>query len=685
MHAVGEDVSGFVRQACFGQVDVRRLAGMMRGFEAADAEELVWTLIEERHCEQAAAVVVAAHVAGCAVSVAVLEPLLAYPFGVLGKYMALVRAVEGDLIDALMELWKSGRIDNQIELAFAYYIGRRCEEPPPEAVSQLRLMCRMTFNEATMSALGEVVRLYDDPELNKLGERHVELAKAHPQKHLFERMVIRPPLELLPERAARQVVIGRTVQRSGDEVGRNDPCPCESGRKYKKCCLRNGSRGGGKRPAVARKLTDDQFQALPPHEIIALDLDELNEARVVMAFETLVRFGWFDEAARVLGYMDERGVEEIVEHRGRMVERALFAGELDVVRHQTQFMDEEAAAQVEFDLLLGEEGVTVAELAEAALRVLRQEGGDELPDQADLAVALLRRHPPLGILVARGAMSGEDAKDADMLAQMVEEARDKLRLPAGDRASQIRDFWAEERMESELRDLLQRIETARQRKEAAEAEELRRKYAEARREREDFKAQLAKLQRQLERAEQPADKAPAHPAEPANPEETQHQVARLRQKIERLKGIIDEKNERQSALREQVSQLHERIEASEADGPHDSVDTAEAAFDALDAAEPDASCAVCMLPRFDAAFESAMGRLPSSVVRRAVESATELATADTAHWTDVKRLRTADVYTRRVGRHWRMFFRIEPEQASLVVLEVVSRQDFERALLRYRG
>jgi hypothetical protein len=72
-------------------------------------------------------------------------------------------------------------------------------------------------------------------------------------------------------------------------------------------------------------------------------------------------------------------------------------------------------------------------------------------------------------------------------------------------------------------------------------------------------------------------------------------------------------------------------------------------------------------------------------VRRAVESATELATADTAHWTDVKRLRTADVYTRRVGRHWRMFFRIEPEQASLVVLEVVSRQDFERALLRYRG
>ena len=26
------------------------------------------------------------------------------------------------------------------------------------------------------------------------------------------------------------------VRRSGDKVGRNDPCPCGSGKKYKKCC-----------------------------------------------------------------------------------------------------------------------------------------------------------------------------------------------------------------------------------------------------------------------------------------------------------------------------------------------------------------------------------------------------------------------------------------------------------------
>jgi len=32
-----------------------------------------------------------------------------------------------------------------------------------------------------------------------------------------------------------------TVHREGKKVGRNDPCPCGSGKKYKKCCLQRES------------------------------------------------------------------------------------------------------------------------------------------------------------------------------------------------------------------------------------------------------------------------------------------------------------------------------------------------------------------------------------------------------------------------------------------------------------
>jgi hypothetical protein len=29
----------------------------------------------------------------------------------------------------------------------------------------------------------------------------------------------------------------KPIQRAGSPIGRNDPCPCGSGKKYKKCCL----------------------------------------------------------------------------------------------------------------------------------------------------------------------------------------------------------------------------------------------------------------------------------------------------------------------------------------------------------------------------------------------------------------------------------------------------------------
>lgn len=32
----------------------------------------------------------------------------------------------------------------------------------------------------------------------------------------------------------------KPVKNPGSKLGRNDPCPCGSGKKYKKCCLRKG-------------------------------------------------------------------------------------------------------------------------------------------------------------------------------------------------------------------------------------------------------------------------------------------------------------------------------------------------------------------------------------------------------------------------------------------------------------
>ena len=47
------------------------------------------------------------------------------------------------------------------------------------------------------------------------------------------------------------------------KIGRNDPCPCGSGKKYKKCCLAKDEQQQLRRATIRRDETDDLFEDLP--------------------------------------------------------------------------------------------------------------------------------------------------------------------------------------------------------------------------------------------------------------------------------------------------------------------------------------------------------------------------------------------------------------------------------------
>jgi SWIM/SEC-C metal-binding protein len=36
-----------------------------------------------------------------------------------------------------------------------------------------------------------------------------------------------------------RAIVAREPARAATKIGRNDPCPCGSGKKYKNCCMRN--------------------------------------------------------------------------------------------------------------------------------------------------------------------------------------------------------------------------------------------------------------------------------------------------------------------------------------------------------------------------------------------------------------------------------------------------------------
>ena len=61
-----------------------------------------------------------------------------------------------------------------------------------------------------------------------------------PKAEPIRRVQVANPLEEGFEGGAKQSAKRVTVgTKRGEKVGRNDPCPCGSGKKYKKCCGAN--------------------------------------------------------------------------------------------------------------------------------------------------------------------------------------------------------------------------------------------------------------------------------------------------------------------------------------------------------------------------------------------------------------------------------------------------------------
>ena len=118
-------------------------------------------------------------------------------------------------------------------------------------------------------------------------------------------------------------------------IGRNDPCPCQSGKKYKKCCLpahearaAEQRRAHEQRNAVQRPDVAAVARALAP--MLAFDddgFDDLSNSAVDLAND-----GHFDEAlavcARLLAEFPDvvDGLERSAMVHAKMRHHALAAG-----------------------------------------------------------------------------------------------------------------------------------------------------------------------------------------------------------------------------------------------------------------------------------------------------------------------------------------------------------------------
>jgi hypothetical protein len=428
-------------------------------------------------------------------------------------------------------------------------------------------------------------------------------------------------------------------------VGRNEPCPCGSGQKYKKCCA-DKPEATAVVAAAADRITVAQVDEIPLVELARLDLTKLKDKQLVTAFRRYAAERIWDHAERCVAELARRSKDTGEEFLDELILMLRSANEIERARRLLAGMtNEEYRADHEDELAIAALPPGHLDVIDKAAR--RALAGDSA---VELALTLLRQSPALGILVGRGCVEADGLPDAQVVMEMIEDARDELCLPPED------PHWS-------LFDALVAAEKADE--DDDKGEEARAALSE----------RVTRLQRDLKSKEQQlAAKAPVQAViTTVEPEK----VRELKTTIEELRGVIAEGNAERAELRREVATLR-------ASTPAPVVATPEPVETDDDGDAMDPAIRSVTLPALDPAARTALDRVPRTVAAESMRLLGALCAGDPWTWNRVKLARdmAKPVLMARIGIHHRMLLR--PDGDELRVLDLIAREDLDTTLRKLR-
>ena len=487
-----------------------------------------------------------------------------------------------------------------------------------------------------------------------------------------------------------------TVRRPVAKLGRNEPCHCGSGKKYKKCCyakdqelLRDASQYAGttRTDLKARPgLVDDPNVVLDmrAHELKRLAPAALSEGQLHSGYQRALAFGLRELAFEMLLEWERRAKEEAFDpgHFEDLIEDVLQAGDLDLARRIRDHCGDQAwwrpqAIAFRFDLLENPERFEPLErdCREAVCEVSDEE--IELDEPLNrLAYDFAPRHPALAIAFARAAIASHPDRhfDNEMLLDVIRDARVDLDLePGGDPAEALFD-WIEDR--TQLKE-----------KAHAENEEIERLAAQLN----ETLAALDEKKQALRETEQALGMAGAqlekargsHTADPQTIEaaagsdaEKEAALRRLRDQVEGLKAEIGEQQTERRQLRKMLADERKKLAAlSQPDAPAERPGAPEEAAVVAPAGRP-------ILPEYTDAFRKRLASLAPPLAAKAILAAGRFAAHEPAIWRQTKPLeRLPEHYRIRLGLDYRLIVHWQPGKV-LRILDVIPRQDLESWIRR---
>ncbi len=326
----------------------------------------------------------------------------------MGLLPVLVGSCSGDRVAMLLDLVEADRMSDERDALALFLVVELAAgaPPPPRLAALLRTRLRRPLGIEASILLALSAKALGDPDVLEVAKRWLTMAEVVEAKPMSERLcreLRASPLSILPEKAPVRVVRGFTARRPVQKVGRNDPCPCGSGKKYKKCCAeKDAERAADPSPvpgltrteylrSAGKQLTADEVDGLRPYELAEVDLSSLGTLPLISALRRAAAFRRWDLAERAMEVLAGRSDTPDGDGEGYRVDLisdAVNAGNEEVARRQIALLRDGTKASAS-DLLALDlrqpTADTLARLEETAVAGLREPRGDAAFDSVVFA------------------------------------------------------------------------------------------------------------------------------------------------------------------------------------------------------------------------------------------------------------------------------------------------------------
>ncbi len=558
---------------------------------------------------------------------------------------------------------------------------------PPDLIAEARQLARVKDEDSTRIALlvAMALKLNDASLLavmRSVAPRHLtpELqSKAEGVGRALMTCCRAEVLSYVPEKPDNLIGSGPHVRRAVARIGRNDPCSCGSGKKYKRCCadkdqerMRHSSDVAGKtREEVVAEaelhLTEEKIKRMMPYEVARLRPEKIPPDLLYYYLVYSAVKGLLDE---VTGAIEKLWfVDEFMEDAWRTAVRfATMKQRLDLVRRllkvrEKQGFDESTLRFGTRLLLAREEPARYLEMMEARAKEALISNDTEVKSGFAFDL-LLSPFASLGIHCARSFIPLINKKTAIFLVDQIQEARDRMNLPPEEPFGEILEKRFAEEVADDGKDA-EALRKARQRVESKAAEV------------NQLKESLEKLRREIRLQEKKAPAAAAAQAPAETPE-----LRDLREKVRELKSSITERNNERAAYRRELGETYAELEALRAKQAAASTAPAVESPDAEDALLLSGDVESNQPPRpieFPRRFNDTLALLPRQVGRAALIHIGRIAAGDPSSFAGAIRLKAVpDVMRVRIGHDHRMLFRLLPQSVQLI--DLINRRDLERCI-----